>query len=226
MRSATMRLENFVHEAPRPAVPRIAAAEIERQLARARSEGHARGYEEGAAAAMAAYDSEMKLLLAAIAEMLDDRALEAASLRAELLAALRPLVLALTGAISPALARLGLAEEVAGRVEEALRRAPAARVVVRLAPEMVEAVADRLALAGIGPGRGLDLRPDPDCPALQARVLWAAGFDEIDIGASLAEVQAALETRFAQPGVGDIRGGSRAPAATQPGAPDPLPRTA
>ncbi|RMF33310.1 MAG: hypothetical protein D6754_17165, partial [Alphaproteobacteria bacterium] len=78
--SAALRLETF---APAPQAGRggISPAEHERALARARSEAHARGYEAGAAEALARSEAELNLLLSGLAEQLQDLHLKAAEAR-------------------------------------------------------------------------------------------------------------------------------------------------
>ncbi|WP_157982241.1 hypothetical protein [Oceanicella sp. SM1341] len=197
MRQVVMSLENFSSAAPRQAPrPTVDAAEMERALTRARSEAHARGYEEGAAAAMAAGDAEQRLLLGQIAEALADFDIAGQEARAAVLRALHPLLRAFVGAVSPALARAGLAHEIADRLEAALREAPPEQVAILVAPEMAERLRATLA-------PGVDIRPDPERRALEARIAWASGFDEIDLEASMAGALAAVDRFLAEGGATD-----------------------
>lgn len=192
MRQAVMSLENFSAAAPRPAPrPTVDTAEMERALTRARSEAHARGYEEGAAAAMAAGDAELRMLLGQISEALADHDIGGQEARSAVLRALHPLIRSFAAAISPALARAGLAHEIADRLDAALRHAPQERVAILVAPEMAERLRSTLA-------PGVDIRPDPERRALEARIVWASGFDEIDLEASMAGALTAVDRFLAE----------------------------
>ncbi|QDL94756.1 hypothetical protein FDP22_23065 (plasmid) [Paroceanicella profunda] len=187
-----MSLENFSAAAPRPAPrPTVDTAEMERALTRARSEAHARGYEEGAAAAMAAGDAELRMLLGQISEALADHDIGGQEARSAVLRALHPLIRSFAAAISPALARAGLAHEIADRLDAALRHAPQERVAILVAPEMAERLRSTLA-------PGVDIRPDPERRALEARIVWASGFDEIDLEASMAGALTAVDRFLAE----------------------------
>ncbi|MEO1000300.1 MAG: hypothetical protein AAFW69_06820, partial [Pseudomonadota bacterium] len=169
--------------APPSAVLNVVAAPEEDALdrARLRSEAYAEGYEEGAAAALAAQDAELKLVLAEISEAIADAGLGAAEARATVYGLLRPLIEELTDRVFPALAARGLVAEILESVRAAVDAAPDPVVEVRVAPEMRDRVRAALAEAGTT----ATVTADPDLPGLSAEVRWAGGGDEIDIAESL-----------------------------------------
>lgn len=194
MTSAALKLEEFGAELGGETPVARVQSELERQIALVRSEAHARGYEEGAAAAIAAYDSELKMLLGDIAERLSDADLSATAARAAALRALAPLVQSLIAAICPALGPTGLAAEVSARMHDAIAAAPGTRPVVTLSPDMVALVEDKLAAEGYS----ADIRQDPTMPALRARVSWAGGFDEIDVDETISQANSVVDSFFGE----------------------------
>ncbi|MEM9010053.1 MAG: hypothetical protein AAGE18_02420 [Pseudomonadota bacterium] len=189
MSEVAMILEDFTRPRPIDEIPRQApVADAERRIAEARSEGHALGYEEGAAAALAAHDLELKMLMSSIAEAVSDLGIEGHGARQTVQQAVPEIARALAEHLMPAYARDGLAAEVADLVRRAALRLPDARIVVTVAPDMQARVAERLAESGAD----VDVRADPDCPGLRAQVRWADGFDTVDIGAAMADAVHAL----------------------------------
>ncbi|SDW86833.1 Flagellar biosynthesis/type III secretory pathway protein FliH [Albimonas donghaensis] len=184
--------------APKPA-PSPAAESLETLLARARGEGRAAGFEEGAAHAEAQGQADLRLLLSDMREQLAD-ALHARVEREEaMLTSARDLAEALLTGVAPALARRGVASEISDAVLAALREARARRVEagdaglsVRVAPSQLEPVRAAFAAAGIA----TPVDPDPDLGELAARLDWAEGEDELDLDAAIAAARAALDRHF------------------------------
>lgn len=198
MSLAAVTLESFAQPARQASSARPAGidpAEHARALSRAAAEAHARGYEEGAAAALAAREAELELLLAGIAETLADRAVTGREARAAAERALEPLLLAVIRAIAPELARAGLPGEIAARLGQIVAAAPESCIRIDLAPEMAGPVHTALSGAGVPEGR-VEIRPDPGCPALEARIGWADGIDRIAPGTAAGEVLASLARAF------------------------------
>lgn len=192
LRAGALRLESFdPAPAAAPAPARPARAELEREIARARSEGHARGFEEGAAAALAREEAETRALLAGLAEHLADRALTERAARSALERRIGPLLAALLGALAPALAERGLGPLIEARIRAILARMPDARPVLRVPPARVEELRALLGGEGIG-APALRILADPDLSGLSCEIDWADGIDAIDPGAAAAEVTAAL----------------------------------
>lgn len=180
------RLEDFGDAAR----GRLSDAERAQQaaVATARGEGHAAGYAEGFAAALAKADNEDRAVLGALSEAMRDLELERTALRAELVAGLRPVVEALARAVVPVAAEAGFAAELADAVASGLAQRAAEALEVRVAPERVAALAERL-------GPGLAVLPDPALSSLAARIGWAGGGACFDADAATDAALAAV-TRF------------------------------
>jgi hypothetical protein len=180
------RLESF---APVVAAKAQADPEPDRVRAAAREEGYEAGYVAGQAAATEAHAEDQSKLTAALVEALADGHMTNEAARRAVLAEVAPLVAKLFGALAPTLADLALPDEIARRVEAALRAVPSARPRIRCAPEVVPTVEATLARFGSAAGAveaGHDLLPR------EAEVAWAQGFDRIDLDAAIAEIRGAL----------------------------------
>lgn len=177
------RLEDFGDAAR----GRLSDAERAQQaaVATARGEGHAAGYAEGFAAALAQAENEDRAVLGALREVVRDLELERTAMRAELLSGLRPVVEALARAVVPAAADAGFAAELSDAVATALGHRAAEALEVHVAPERVAMLAGRL-------GSDVAVLPDPALSPLAARIGWAGGgacFDsDAATGAALAAV--------------------------------------
>lgn len=159
-------------------------------VAAARGEGHAAGYAEGFAAALAQVDAEDRAVVAAMRETIRDLELAQSGARVEAIAALRPVVEALVRVAAPAAADAGLAASVAGAVLARLDRGRGERLIVRAAPERVEALAERL-----GPG-GPPVEPDPALGSTEVRLEWEGGGAVFDAEAALAAAREAIDAFF------------------------------
>lgn len=168
-------------------------AEFERRIAEVRGEARAAGFEEGAAKAAAAADSELAMVLSSIAERLQDGEFARSEVELRARTAMAQFAAALIAGIAPAAARAGLAAEVADAVDDALRREPSARPVVTVSPSAAPRVADALAAAGLA----ADVRADPELDALAADVSWAGGVDAINLAACVDAAHAVISAHVA-----------------------------
>lgn len=165
-------------------------------LARARGEGRAEGFEQGAAQAESSFITERRMILSEIRERLADAEVAQARMEAETAAALKELAAALTSALSPALARHGLAAEVA----EAVAAAHADRLSARGAPKVAVAApsaqlpAIRAALDEAG--LEAELSADDALDSMEARVAWGGGVDAIDLDRCRAAALDAVTAHF------------------------------
>ncbi|SFI13495.1 hypothetical protein [Albimonas pacifica] len=186
-------------DAAPPAAPPPPAEPIETLLARARGEGRAAGFEEGVAHAEAQGQAALRMILSDLSEQLADALHARVEQEQALDRAARDLAEALLAGVAPALARQGLAAEVAAAVTEALRVAraspDAAPLRVRVGPGQVEAVRAALAEGGLG----TQVDADPELGDLSARLDWADGEDDIDLEAALAAARAALDRHLPAP---------------------------
>lgn len=185
------------------AAPKAAAApapeSLETLLARARGEGRAAGFEEGAAHAEAQGQADLRLILSDIHEQLADVLQSRVELEATMLSSARGLAEALLTGVAPALARRGVAAEIADAVTAALREARARRVEaadaglqVRVSPGQLDAVRAAFAAAGVA----APVESDADLGDLAARLDWADGEDELDLDAAIEAARAALDRHF------------------------------
>lgn len=182
---------------PEPSAP--PAEPVETLLARARGEGRAAGFEEGVAHAEAQGQAALRMILSDLSEQLADALHARIEQEQTLDRAARDLAEALLSGVAPALARQGLAAEVAAAVSEALRatRASAdpAPLRVRVGSGQVEAVRAALAEGGLA----AQVDSDPELGDLSARLDWADGEDGIDLDAALAAARAALDRHLPAP---------------------------
>jgi hypothetical protein len=182
---------------PDPDAQRTAEVEaLDAMLARARGEGRAEGFEEGAASSEAAFVAERRLILSDIREALSDMELMRERTDTTMANAVRALSEALLTATAPALGRAGLAAEVADAVAKAhrvlLRDRGEPRVAVSAPPDQVAAIKDALAEAGLD----AELAADSTLGALEARVIWGDGVDAIDLDACVAAARQAIDNHF------------------------------
>lgn len=170
---------------------RLSDAERAQQaaIATARGEGHAAGYAEGFAAALAQADNEDRAVITALREAVHDLELERTAMRAELVEGLRPVVEALARAVVPAAAEAGLAAELAGVVAARLHRREAEALEVHVAPGRAEGIAARL-------GPDLAVHADPALSPLAARIGWVGGGACFDADAAAAAALAAVTGFF------------------------------
>jgi hypothetical protein len=169
---------------------------LEAMLARARGEGRAEGFEDGAASSEAAFVAERRMILSDIRERLADAEMIRERAEASNAIALRALAKALIGAAAPALGRTGLAAEVAEAVAGAhsvlLRDRGDPQVAVSAPPDQIATIKDALDEAGFD----AVLTADPTLGALEARVIWGDGVDQINLETCVAAAMQAIENHF------------------------------
>lgn len=186
-----LRLETFV---PLPPSVEDTGLVTPEALAAMREAGYAEGVKAGAAAATAAFNAEKTRLLPPILEALQDTILTRAEARAGALTGLRPLIETLTSVILPPLAFQGLIAEIIETISTAAEQAPEDRLILKLAPDNVDAIATALAKAPADFSIQTDTKLGPD----EVQLHWAGGFDAIDLAHALNEAQAICARFFAQ----------------------------
>lgn len=191
--ATTLKFETF-STAPPPIEIGVPAGDVEALLAKARGAARAQGFEEGAAATAAAFDSDRKLVLERIAEAVEDAQFNAEEARRTASAALGPIVDALARGVAPHLARAGLGREIAALVVEATQSCGAATIVVSVAPEMTDAATDAVASTGIA----VEIKADFNLDPLRARVAWSGGHDQIDLAACIESAKTAISAFFGE----------------------------
>jgi flagellar biosynthesis/type III secretory pathway protein FliH len=171
-------------------------SEAERKLkaavAAARGEGHAAGYADGFAAALAQADTEERKVIGCILEAVRDMELARTGARAEAVAALRPLVDALMCMAAPLAAKRGLAEDVAAAIAAHLDAGKAETLVLYVSPERLDDLRHRL-------DEAVQLAPDPDLGPIAARLEWAGGGALFDVQGCLDAASEAIEAFFDMP---------------------------
>ena len=165
-------------------------------LARARGEGRAEGFEQGAAQAEQSFIAERRMILSEIRERLADSEVAQARLEAETATALRELAEALTGALAPALARHGLAAEVAAAVAAAHADRLSARGAPKVAVAAPSAQLPAIRAALDEAGLDAELSADDALGGLEARVAWGGGVDAVDLDKCRAAALDAVTAHF------------------------------
>ncbi|MFO1104936.1 MAG: hypothetical protein U1E34_02460 [Amaricoccus sp.] len=187
-----IRLQTF---APAADPSRARAAELDRRISAAREEAYRAGFLAGQSAATEAYLEDQARLTSDLIEALNDARLSNEAARRHVAASLAPMVEALCGAITPALAETGLLDEIARLVARALQSAPEARPRLRCAPELAETLRDLLA------ARGLDaeIEAAPELLPREAELHWDQGYDHLDLDACIARIQDCLAAHLRGP---------------------------
>ena len=184
-----------------PEAARRADAEI--RLAAAREAGFEAGYVAGQSSATEAHAEEQTKLSAAVLEAIEDSRLTNEAARQAVLASLGGVIIRLFRALAPSIADAGLAEEIAGRAQAAVRAAPTAKPRVRCAPEVAPVVEVLFAARGVAG----TVEAAPELLPREAEVAWAQGFDRIDLDACIAEIEAAIALHLSAPEDGERRYG-------------------
>ncbi|MEO1689503.1 MAG: hypothetical protein AAFU61_16550 [Pseudomonadota bacterium] len=171
------------------------AAEDARRLAKIRGEARAEGYAEGVATAEAQAHAALRIIAAELREGLQDALQTAAEQEASMERRLRDFAEALLGAAAPALARAGLAAEIAEAVGAALHAGGSGvahaddLITVRVSPDQADAARIALAEAGFA----APVAADPTLGPLRAELDWAGGADRIDLAAALEAAREAVD---------------------------------
>lgn len=179
------RLENFGD----PAAGRESEAErrLKAAVAAARGEGHAAGYAEGFAAALAQIDAEERGIIRDLVEAIHDLELRQSAARMDAIAALRPVIEDIARIAAPQMAARGLADEIADAVAVQLDRGRGEILTINAAPARVESLRDRL-------GHGLRVEADPTLGPLAVRLEWAGGGAVFDAEGALKAALGVIET--------------------------------
>jgi flagellar biosynthesis/type III secretory pathway protein FliH len=188
MRPLVRALENFGD----PGRHRESDADraLKAAVAAARGEGHAAGYADGFAAALAQCETEDRAILAVVREAVRDLELRQTGARAEAVAALRPVVEALVRIAAPAAAAAGFADNVADAVAARLDRGRGERLVVHVAPERVAMLREHLGDAS------LTVAAEPSLGPVSARLEWEGGGALFDPQACLDAALEAVDAQF------------------------------
>lgn len=186
---SAIRLEKFLHPVRPNAVARIVSPE---EIAEIRKEAYENGVREGANAASEAFSTTQSQTLARIHEVIGDTIFAREEAHRLALSSLRPLVVSLSEALAPALARSGLAFEIADAVGRAAENVPDDALTVFVAPEVRAEIVPLFEK----PGQQVQILDDPDLAPEQARIEWNDGFDLIDMDANKTAVMTAIEDYF------------------------------
>lgn len=195
-----IRLQTF---APATDPSRARAAELDRRIAAAREEAYRAGFLAGQSAATEAYLEDQARLTSDLIEALNDARLSNEAARRHVAASLAPMVEALCGAITPALAETGLLDEIARLVARALQAAPEARPRLRCAPELAGTLRGLLAARGLE----AEIEPAPELLPREAELHWDQGYDHLDLDACIARIQDCLAVHLRGPAEPERRHG-------------------
>ena len=188
----------------------FAEAEVAAEKARAFAEGEGAGRRAADATIEAAAARALERILAAVEAQHARLAGAADEARRTVL----EVAVAICRKVLPALADRGAAEEIARLVSATLAGLAAEpRVVVRVAPALVEPLTARLNAAEAGFAGKLVLLGDEAIAAGNCTVLWAEGGVERDGDRLLSAIDAAVARHLALP--------APLPAAADPAAPEP-----
>lgn len=192
-----IRLQTF---APAADPARARVAELDRRIAAAREEAYRTGFLAGQSAATEHYLEDQARLTSDFIEALNDARLSNEAARRHVAASLGPMIEALCGAITPALAETGLLDEIARLVARALQAAPEARPRLRCAPELAPTMRSLLA------ARGLDaeIEPAPELLPREAELHWDQGYDHLDLDACITRIQDCLAAHLRGPDAAGI----------------------
>lgn len=182
-----LKLESFSHD-----------VEIRRGIAKfesfdaVRQNAYNEGVKAGADAASRAFEDEKIRTLAPILEALNDMAFTQVEACQTMLKSMRPMVEQLVETLLPETAKQGFGAEVSALVCKAYENAPTAKVIITVAPDAVPAMQSLLAPAKAD----YAIEPDPSLGELEARVNWESGYDQINLGTTLADIRSAIDTFF------------------------------
>ena len=182
-----LKLESFSHDVEiRRGISKFESFEALRESA------YNEGVKSGAEAASRAFEDEKIRTLAPILEALNDMGFTQVEACQAMLKSMQPMVEKLVETVLPATARQGFGAEVAALLLKAYEKAPAAHIVISVAPDAVAAIH-----AFLAPSKAdFAVEPNPDLTDLQARVSWQGGYDQLDLDATIADVRTAIETFF------------------------------
>lgn len=188
---SAIRLEKFRH----PARPNSGARVIsDEEIEAIKREAHEAGIREGAAAASAAFSSEESRSLSRIQEVVGDAFFAREEAHRLALTSLHPLLTTLLDTLAPSLGQTGLAAELSRIVEEAVRTTPEETLNIYVPDGMQKEFAETL----MQTGAKITVREDPALTEKQTRIEWNGGFDLIDLDASAAAINVAIDDFYAE----------------------------
>ncbi len=182
-----LKLESFSHDVEiRRGISKFESFEALRDSA------YNEGVKSGAAATSRAFEEQKIRTLTPILEALNDISFTQVEANRAMLKSMRPMVEKLVETVLPASAHQGFGAEVTALLVKAYEKAPAARIIISVAPDAVAAIHSFLATAKAD----FSVEPDPALNELQARVDWQGGYDQLDLDAAITDVRAAIDTFF------------------------------
>lgn len=188
---SAIRLEKFRH----PARPNSGARVIsDEEIEAIKREAHEAGIREGAAAASEAFSSEQSRCLSRIQEVVGDAFFAREEAHRLALTSLHPLLSTLLDTLAPSLGQTGLAAELSRIVEEAVRTTPEETLNIYVPEGMQKDFAETL----LQTGAKITVREDPALTDKQTRIEWNGGFDLIDLDASAAAINVAIDDFYAE----------------------------
>ena len=188
---AAIRPEKFARPTHPYAQARIISPE---EIEAIRKEAYENGIRDGAAAASDAFSTSQSQTLVCIEESINDAFLTREEAYRLALASFHPLVMSTAEALAPALARSGLAEQIADCVNAAVRAAPEDTLTVFVASELLKEAS--ASFAQLVPK--VLVAEDAELSTGQARIAWSDGFDAIDLNANAEAVLLRIRNFFTE----------------------------
>lgn len=183
-----LRLEDFGGSV-QPAQRREVAEAVALASEKARDEGYADGFRAAAETA----EAEDRAAVAQLREALQDMELSMAAARADAIAALRPVVEALSRVAAPLAAGAAFGAAVAEAVESRLRAGEDRRLRILAAPGRVEGLRARF-------GDAVEVVAEPAMTGATARIEWSGGGVAFDVEDCLTAVGSIVERFFGETG--------------------------
>lgn len=194
----SLKLESFSHDVEiRKGISKFESFEALRDTA------FNDGVKSGADAASRAFEAEKIRTLAPILEALNDLAFSQIEARQAALNSMRPMVDQLLKTLLPDAAQQGLGAEISALLANAYEKSPQTRIVISVAPDAVSSIRSLLASAKAD----FSIEPDPSLTALQAKVGWQGGFDQVDLDAALTDVRQAVDNFFSSIDKAEVQNG-------------------
>ncbi|MFQ5624387.1 MAG: hypothetical protein ACE5FS_13450 [Paracoccaceae bacterium] len=161
-------------------------------LKKACDAAYRQGYCDGGKASRTAREEEISALLAAAKEATADFAVSHTEARKAVIASLAPLVRAMTDAVLPACAGMGLAEELAAAAARLAAGTNAPRLRISLAPEHADTVAAILEERGVA----AEVRADPEVAGISARLGIGEAGEIFDADAAIGRLRRCADAFF------------------------------
>ncbi len=183
-----LRLECFTNDNPvsSKSISLFEGFESEKDIA------FSKGVKTGAEAASKAFEGEKIRSLAPILEALNDIGFSQAEARQAAINSLAPLISAMIETALPACAAAGFNTEVVRRVMEMVQKLPVEKIKVLVPIDAVDSITKMLTPAKAN----CEVIADDSLTPLEARIEWAAGFEQLDISTVLATITSAVQEFF------------------------------